>query len=111
MEDQAREFTNGGISLLSDLLSERTNAVESLEKEKTAKAVQDWIVTYLADLMEVDPEEVEVSIPFDSYGLDSSAAIGLTGDLEDWLGFEVDPTAVYDYPTIESLSKHLGDRR
>ncbi len=73
----------------------------------TAAEIQDWIVAYLADLLEIEPDEVEVTIPFDRYGLDSSAAVGLTGDLEDWLGREVDPTLLYDYPTVEALVQHL----
>lgn len=74
----------------------------------TATEIQAWIVSYLADLLEVDSEEIEVTIPFDRYGLDSSAAVGLTGDLEDWLGCELDPTLLYDYPTVEALVQHLN---
>jgi acyl carrier protein len=77
-------------------------------KEKSATEIQDWIVAYLADLLEKEPEEVDVTIPFDRYGLDSSAAVGLTGDLEDWLGTELDPTLLYDYPTVEALVQHLS---
>ena len=73
----------------------------------TATEIQAWIVLYLADLLEVDSDEIEVTIPFDRYGLDSSAAVGLTGDLEDWLGCELDPTLLYDYPTVEALVQHL----
>ena len=70
--------------------------------------IQTWIVSYLAELLEVDSELVDPTIPFDRYGLDSSAAYALTGDLEDWLGREIDPTAIYDYPTVEALSEHLS---
>lgn len=70
--------------------------------------IQDWIIDYVANLLEIDPEDIDTTIPFDRYGLDSSAAVGLTGDLEDWLGLEIDPTLLYDYPTIESLAEHLG---
>lgn len=77
-------------------------------KEFSAAKIQDWIVAYLADLLEIDADEVDVTIPFDRYGLDSSAAVGLTGDLETWLGMEVEPTLLYDYPTVESLVGHLN---
>ena len=70
--------------------------------------IQAWIVSYLANMLDVNPEEVDVKIPFERYGLDSSAAVGLTGDLEDWLGREIDPTLLYDYPTIEGLVQHLS---
>lgn len=76
----------------------------------TAAEIQDWIVAYLAELLEIEPDEVDVTIPFDRYGLDSSAAVGLTGDLEDWLGRELDPTLLYDYPTVEALVQHLSSQ-
>ncbi len=71
--------------------------------------IQAWIVSYLADLLEIDPEDVNVSIPFDRYGLDSATAVGLTGDLEDWLDRKLDPTLLYDYPTVETFSQHLAE--
>ncbi|MEM9905985.1 MAG: acyl carrier protein [Cyanobacteria bacterium P01_D01_bin.44] len=74
----------------------------------TSEDIQDWIVDYLADLLEVSPEEVDPAISFDRYGLDSSAAIGLTGDLEDWLGQEIEPTLLYDYPTVAALAQYLS---
>lgn len=70
--------------------------------------IQAWIISYMTELLEVEIEQVDPTIPFDRYGLDSSAAYALTGDLEDWLGSEIDPTAIYDYPTIEALSEYLS---
>lgn len=74
----------------------------------SSQEIQTWIVSYLANLLEIDPDEVETDVPFDSYGLDSSSAVGMTGELEDWLKAEIDPTFIYDYPTIEALAQKLG---
>ena len=71
--------------------------------------IQAWIVSYLAQLLEINSDEINTTIPFDQYGLDSSAAVGMTGDLEDWIGKKIDPTLVYDYPTIEALAQHLAN--
>jgi len=70
--------------------------------------IRSWIVDYLSDLLEADADEIDVTVPFDRYGLDSSAAVGLTGDLEDWMGVEVSPTLLYDYPTVEALVDYLS---
>ncbi|WP_348253826.1 acyl carrier protein [Leptolyngbya sp. NM1-A1] len=70
--------------------------------------IQAWIVDYLADLLEIDADEIDVTVPFDGYGLDSAVAVGMTGDLEDWLGQPLDPTLLYDYPTVESFAHHLA---
>lgn len=69
--------------------------------------LQTWMVTYVAHLLDIHPDLVDTTLPFDRYGLDSSAAVGMTGDLEDWLGIELDPTLLYDYPTIAALAQHL----
>lgn len=78
------------------------------QETPSKKEIETWIVSYIANLLEVDSEDVDTKIPFDRYGLDSSAAVGMTGDLEDWLGYEIDPTLIYDYPTIEALVEHLS---
>ncbi len=87
----------------TDVKSDRA----SVKQLPTQKEVQTWIVNYVAELLEVNPNRIDVTIPFDRYGLDSSAAVGLAGDLEDWLERELDPTLLYDYPTIKTLSQHI----
>jgi len=94
---------------MSDTVEQAKNE-KVLESKKfpSSEKIQAWIVSYVANLLEVEPDEVNITIPFSRYGLDSSAAFGLTGDLEDWLQYEIDPTLLYDYPTIESLVKYLS---
>ncbi|GAB1543926.1 hypothetical protein NUACC21_66020 [Scytonema sp. NUACC21] len=78
-------------------------------ESKSAAEIQAWIVSYLAAQMEIDPDEVEVTIPFDSYGIDSLATVGMSDDLQGWLGRKLKPTLLYDYPTVEALSQHLAE--
>lgn len=94
-------------SLLIEKEIARHNSAHSAG-DPSKEDIRDWIVDYISNLLEVSADEVDTEIPFDAYGLDSSAAIGLTGDLEDWLGKEVDPTLLYDYPTVEALVDYLG---
>lgn len=75
----------------------------------TAVEIQAWIASYLAQLLEIESDEVDTAIPFDQYGLDSAAAVGMTGDMEDWLGHKLDPTLLYDYPTVDALARHLAE--
>ena len=76
---------------------------------RTAAEIQAWFVSALAKITQSAPEDIDVTIPFESFGLDSVSAVGLTGELEEWLGCSVDPMAVYDYPTIDALSQHLAE--
>jgi acyl carrier protein len=84
------------------------DTTNNASKVPTAAEIQAWIVSYLAEILEIEGDEVDPTIAFDRYGLDSSVAVGLTGDLEDWLGIKLDPTLLYDYPTIQTLSQHLA---
>ncbi len=79
-----------------------------LQEPSGAKDIQVWLIAYLSQLLDIKPTTVDIECSFDSYGLDSSAAFGLTGDLEDWLDCELDPALTYDYPTIEQLLHYLA---
>jgi acyl carrier protein len=79
-------------------------------RPRTPEDVQEWFLAYLAEALQVAPDCIDVKAPFEVLGLDSVTAVGMSGDLEAWLGFSVDPMSVFDYPTIESLSNHLAER-
>jgi amino acid adenylation domain-containing protein len=73
----------------------------------TALAIQTWLVDKLARRLQVNPEEIDIQKPFAHYGLDSAAAVGLSGELEEWLGRKLSPTLAYDHPTIEAVTRYL----
>lgn len=76
---------------------------------RDAAEIQQWLAAYVAKELEVEPDDVDVSLPFEHFALDSATAIGMTGDLESWLGCRIDPTIVYDYPTIREISEYLAE--
>ena len=48
--------------------------------------------------------------PLMGAGLDSIAAVDLVSTLSQRLGTELEPTALFDYPTIGSLTKYLDEQ-
>ncbi|MCP4655464.1 MAG: acyl carrier protein [bacterium] len=52
--------------------------------------------------------EIEEDRPLADYGLKSVVAIGVTGDLEDWLDLDLDPTVFFDHPTLGQLADLLA---
>jgi len=76
----------------------------------SVELVQTWIVDYLTKLLQISRDEIDVSAPFERFGLDSASVVGMTGDLSDAFGIEVDPTLAYDYPTIEKFAQHLASQ-
>ena len=88
---------------------QRVDAVVRRIRPRTPEEVQEWFLTYLAQTLQAAPDRIDIKAPFEVLGLDSVTAVGMSGDLEAWLGFSVDPMVVFDYPTIESLAKHLAE--
>jgi phthiocerol/phenolphthiocerol synthesis type-I polyketide synthase C len=78
------------------------------KKSPTAKAIQAWLVSRLSQVLQVEPQDIDIHEPFTNYGLTSVDAVGLSGDLEDWLKCRLSPTLAYDYPTIVTLARHLA---
>jgi acyl carrier protein len=76
---------------------------------RTNKTICDWIVAWLANELTIPAETIDPSQTFETYGACSLTIVTMTGDLEDWLGREVDPTLVYDHPTIDALSVRLAN--
>jgi len=79
-----------------------------MNAEISAQEIDAWLIRYLADLLEVPETSIDPTANFQELGLDSSLAIGLTGDLEEWLGRRINPTLLYNFTTIESLSQCLA---
>jgi acyl carrier protein len=94
-------------SQLTASFNEFNQQVSSQKETKNKEAIQDWLKSYVAEILEIDSKEIDIQESFDRYGLDSGAAVGLTSDLEDWLERHLSPTVLYEYPNIEVLSQHL----
>lgn len=73
----------------------------------TLDELERWLVErvgeYVPDLdAAVDPQQ-----ELGEYGLDSVAVVAFAADVEDWLGIQVEPTAVWDHPTVARLATYL----
>lgn len=75
---------------------------------RTFEEIESWLLGYVADLLDRDVDDIDPEVPFDRYGLDSAAGISMMGDLEDWLGENLDATAIYNFPSINALAKHIA---
>lgn len=69
--------------------------------------VSTWLQEKVATRLEIEVEEVSVDTYFDDFGLDSTEALVLAGELEKWLGFELPGTALWYHPTIRDLSEYI----
>lgn len=86
----------------------REDTMNLESKSANVTEIKAWLVAYMAELTGMDADDIDANLPFDSYDLDSSAVVGMTVDLEDWLGRQLDPTSLYEYPTINTLANYLA---
>ncbi|MFI5689519.1 acyl carrier protein [Streptomyces sp. NPDC051636] len=77
----------------------------------TPEAVQGWLVEKVAHKLGVSQDEVNPDQYFDEFDLDSTEALVLSGELENWLGFELETTALWYHPTITELSRYIAQKQ
>ncbi|MGH9884252.1 MAG: acyl carrier protein [bacterium] len=71
--------------------------------------IQSWLQRRIAESIEAGADEIETTLPFSYYGLDSVAAFEIVDELEIWLGRKLPQTLTWDYPNIDLLSSFLGE--
>jgi acyl transferase domain-containing protein/acyl carrier protein len=74
----------------------------------TAQEIQNWLISKIAELAGIEPQEIDVRESFAAFGLVSKDSIMLSGELQDWLGRRLSPGLFYDYPNIWTLSRRLA---
>ncbi|MEU8988742.1 acyl carrier protein [Streptomyces sp. NPDC048558] len=70
--------------------------------------MQSWLVERVAEYLPDLGEAVDPHRQLGEYGLDSIAVVAFAADVEEQLGIAVDPTAIWDYPTISELAEYLA---
>jgi acyl carrier protein len=74
---------------------------------KTQETIQAWLLDQLAEQLRVEPNQVDIKAPFDSYSLSSSQVLSIAVKAEKQFGFKLSPVLLWHYPSIESLSHRL----
>ena len=78
-------------------------------RSSVVEEIRGWMVAYLADLLGMAPQEICTATSFEAYGLDSTAAAGMSADLGEWLGIELDAGVAYEFPTIDAVAQYLAE--
>jgi acyl carrier protein len=66
-----------------------------------------WLTAQLASYLEVPTTAIDVMVPLAEMGVDSVHAVSLVGDVEDRFDIDVDPTMIFDYPTLAHIAEYI----
>lgn len=99
-----------GKSLNEDFHTAESGTSRPTAATPSEEQIKSWLISNISAVVEVDPQTIDIRKPLEYYGMDSMQAMHLSGDLEDWLGRQLSPTVVWDYPTIEQLARHLSEK-
>ena len=75
----------------------------------TAQDIQSWMLSQLAEQLNIEADEIDIQEPLDTYGLDSAEAMILASKAEKLLGFELPLNLLWLYPNVEALSERLAE--
>ncbi|MEU1185236.1 acyl carrier protein [Streptomyces sp. NPDC005820] len=75
----------------------------------TAQEAENWLIEKIAHRLGVAATEVSREVYFDELDLDSTEALILAGELENWLGFELSTTTLWYHPTVKDLAVYLAE--
>lgn len=76
---------------------------------RTQSDVAQWLRQMVGSRLGVPADQVDVDQYFDDFGLDSTEALVLAGELEAWIGVELPTTALWYHPTISDLSTFIAE--
>jgi acyl carrier protein len=73
----------------------------------TIESVREHCGQFLAKTLHVAAGKIDTAADFDRLGLDSVMAVALILDLEEWSGLDLEPSLLFEYPTIDELAGYV----
>ena len=77
----------------------------------TEAEIRTWCIEHLAKALSWPAEKIDPQANFARLGVDSAMAVFLVMELEEWLGTELSPDLLFEYPTVAELAHHLAAER
>lgn len=78
----------------------------TLERNNTE--LEGWLIAKIATYVKLPRELIQPDKALTDYGLDSVYALTLVGDIEDHLSLQLNPTLMWDFPTVHALTAELN---
>lgn len=76
-------------------------------KPFTEKELIEFFRNKISAELGIPLEEIDIDIEFINFGMDSVNAIFILQHIENFIGAEINPLIMWDYPTIATFSRHI----
>jgi acyl carrier protein len=73
------------------------------------KELRQWIIQYLANLLHMDEEDVNLDQGLLDLGLDSADSILMSGEMEERFGLELEPSIFLETRTVQELIDRISE--
>ena len=93
--------------LLKLVEDNQAHSIEDNDNYNT-EYIQSWIENWLAQKLKINVMSIIPTNSFSDYGMDSVMAVEAAQDLSEWLQHSLEPTILWNYPTIASLAQYLA---
>ena len=77
-------------------------------RQVPAEEIEAWLIQRITARLRLPAGDVKVTTPFLELGMGSLDAVEIAAALERWLGRQLSPIAIYNHPTIATLSRWLA---
>ncbi|MEL6814214.1 MAG: acyl carrier protein [Cyanobacteria bacterium J06598_3] len=71
--------------------------------------VQDWLAQEVSEQLGIAAADVDICVPFNSYGLASAQAMAIAAAGRQRFGLEISPLVIWNHPTIAALSRYISE--
>lgn len=78
-----------------------------LNTDYNQEKIQDILINLIVNKTDLKQDYIDLDSTFASYDIDSVIALEISGELEEIIGVKINPIILFEYPTINTLSKHL----
>lgn len=85
--------------------------MQPIDAEHTPETISALLIKLVASYVEIPIDVIETGTPLSEFGLDSVYALAVSVDIEEQLGISIDPTIMWDYPTIDALAEVLAKQK
>src|SRR5262249_413312 len=107
----SRIATHGGEDqqvIVAQTGREETDTEPAIVPHETVSTahVERWIKKVLASIMHLDVDEIDSSVPFKSYGIDSLISMELINPFKDVIGY-LPATVLFEYPSVSKLAEYF----